>query len=699
MTNIKLIVRGARVRVEVDGILTSGAVGIPVTIQYDSAWDGLTKNLVCTSGEWGPAVKPRTIANIDTAATVAHEVMIAGNHLYLGVEGRNADGTIVIPTAWADCGEIYPGAGVSRDPSAKPTLPIWAQLEQQINDLKKNETQSGGNNANDSCQNVNAAAVDYDRNVKAVNHRGYSATAPENTIPAFILSKKNGFNYVECDVCFSSDGVPVLSHSLYIDACSNGTGRVDAYTYAELLAFDFGSWKSAEYAGTRIATFDEFLRVCKGLGLYPYVDFKSSTQAQIETIVRMVKNAGMADKTTYLGNLSILSNIKNADPSARLGVLHSSVDASVIETAVALKTDANEVFIDTNYANITDEAVQLCVDAGIPLELYTINSETMIEEMNGYVSGVTSDHLIAGKVLYDKYMTYTAPEVEEVPATGISLSDTSLSFSDSAAKTITATVEPSDTTDRVAWVSSDTEVATVSNGVITPVGNGSCTITATAGAVSAQCAVTVSIANTGGNDDPDTGGGTDTPETGNGDLLYNWDFTKSLVDTVSGNTVTLCDSGITQDANGLSISAANGYATISNAFGNGLNRTIEIDIASVDRQSTAHGRFVAVRPTTSGGFDSGFIYRNSGKWAVYCGGWFDSTVTDPTALNGKTITIKIFGAGTSADQATFAVYLNGELLAESTAFVYTNTDLCIGSPAGSSLYNCTVTGMRVYDGV
>lgn len=160
MTNIKLIVNGAKARAEVDGILTSSSIGIPVAIQYDSTWDGLTKNLVCTSGKWGPTGKPRTILNVETASTVAHEVMIADDHLYLGVEGRNADGTIVIPTIWTDCGKIFPGVSVNADPSAKPTLPIWAQLEQQIDDLKKNGTEAGGNTGNGSAYTLPVATAE-----------------------------------------------------------------------------------------------------------------------------------------------------------------------------------------------------------------------------------------------------------------------------------------------------------------------------------------------------------------------------------------------------------------------------------------------------------------------------------------------------------------------------------------------------------
>lgn len=80
-----------------------------------------------------------------------------------------------------------------------------------------------------------------------------------------------------------------------------------------------------------------------------------------------------------------------------------------------------------------------------------------------------------------------------VNATGITLDKTVLSFEVAVNQTLTATVEPSDTTDTVVWSSDNESVATVSNGVVTPVSNGSCTITATAGNVSASCEVTVNV--------------------------------------------------------------------------------------------------------------------------------------------------------------------------------------------------------------
>ena len=47
-----------------------------------------------------------------------------------------------------------------------------------------------------------------DVNVRSIAHRGVSAYAPENTLPAFRLAKELGFSCVETDIQFTSDGVP-----------------------------------------------------------------------------------------------------------------------------------------------------------------------------------------------------------------------------------------------------------------------------------------------------------------------------------------------------------------------------------------------------------------------------------------------------------------------------------------------------------
>ncbi len=75
-------------------------------------------------------------------------------------------------------------------------------------------------------------------------------------------------------------------------------------------------------------------------------------------------------------------------------------------------------------------------------------------------------------------VTYDAPE--SVAVTGISISEDSVTLEKGETVTVNAAVEPEDATKKgITWTSSDTNVATVSNGVIKGVGVGAATITAT----------------------------------------------------------------------------------------------------------------------------------------------------------------------------------------------------------------------------
>ena len=95
---------------------------------------------------------------------------------------------------------------------------------------------------------------------------------------------------------------------------------------------------------------------------------------------------------------------------------------------------------------------------------------------------------------------------EPVPATGITLDRAEASLYRNASPntvTLNATVEPAESTDKVEWSSSDETVATVENGVVTAVGNGTAVITAKAGEFEAACTVSVTTyASGGGSSDP-----------------------------------------------------------------------------------------------------------------------------------------------------------------------------------------------------
>ena len=84
------------------------------------------------------------------------------------------------------------------------------------------------------------------------------------------------------------------------------------------------------------------------------------------------------------------------------------------------------------------------------------------------------------------------------PCTGITLDKDTLTIARGETATLTATVEPTDTTDKVVWSSKDDKIATVKDGVVTAVGQGETTITAACGDKTASCKVTVTKATIAG---------------------------------------------------------------------------------------------------------------------------------------------------------------------------------------------------------
>ena len=247
--------------------------------------------------------------------------------------------------------------------------------------------------------------------VKGINHRGYNTEAPQNTIPAFKLSKKKGFDYVETDVRYTSDGVPVLLHDFEINyVARNADGseltetiNIADITYEQALQYVFCGDFYSEYPTQRITTFRDFMALCRNLGLHPYIELKSSAY-NASVLVDIVRDYGMIENVTWIsfGN-NLLLMVKNADANARLGLLVTDVTETAVTQAQALKTTTNEVFISASSDSVNN--VELCKATEIPMEVYTLNAVSSIVATNPYVSGITSDTLNASAVLYDAALT------------------------------------------------------------------------------------------------------------------------------------------------------------------------------------------------------------------------------------------------------------------------------------------------------
>lgn len=116
-----------------------------------------------------------------------------------------------------------------------------------------------------------------------IAHRGASAYAPENTVPAFRLAAEQGATFVEFDVQLTKDREIVCLHDTSLERTTDveevfpdrfrttGNGSqstrrwmLEDFTLAEVKRLDAGAWFDPTFRGTRIPTFAETIDALRG---------------------------------------------------------------------------------------------------------------------------------------------------------------------------------------------------------------------------------------------------------------------------------------------------------------------------------------------------------------------------------------------------------------------------------------------------
>jgi len=101
-----------------------------------------------------------------------------------------------------------------------------------------------------------------------IAHRGASAYAPENTLPAFELAARQGADMIELDVQRSADGVLVVFHDDTTERWDGRARLASDCTLAELLALDIG--------GAKVATLAETCAFAREQGMRMNVELKGA---------------------------------------------------------------------------------------------------------------------------------------------------------------------------------------------------------------------------------------------------------------------------------------------------------------------------------------------------------------------------------------------------------------------------------------
>lgn len=110
-----------------------------------------------------------------------------------------------------------------------------------------------------------------------IAHRGYTPTAPENSLISFSKAAKRGYWAIETDVHATLDGVLVCCHNFSLSKMYGVSMKIEEHTYKELseLYITVGNDADKYSRGElRLPIFEEYLDICKKSGCVPFIETK-----------------------------------------------------------------------------------------------------------------------------------------------------------------------------------------------------------------------------------------------------------------------------------------------------------------------------------------------------------------------------------------------------------------------------------------
>ena len=217
-----------------------------------------------------------------------------------------------------------------------------------------------------------------------VGHRG-SQWGVENTRAAFINGAEAGAWALECDIRVTGDGTFVISHDDSYKRLGGPETKIANMTTESVLSTRLTSKRNGiTYAATP-CTLSEFLDICNEYHVVPVVEIKvcsnihSNTKAEnepvfdgIPALINLIDQKGLSDRVVIISFMpGVVDFINRHYPDITVQVLAGDKDGPIedwVDWCIEHKMD-----LDVVHTIITDEAVSRMHDAGLKVNVWTVD--------------------------------------------------------------------------------------------------------------------------------------------------------------------------------------------------------------------------------------------------------------------------------------------------------------------------------------
>ncbi len=251
--------------------------------------------------------------------------------------------------------------------------------------------------------------------VLVVAHRGNSAQAPENTLPAFRSAVRVGCDLVELDVGVTADGQLAVLHDATLDRTTNARSKLRTRqiklakkTLADIRLLEAGSWFHRRFRGTHVPSLKEALElICpKAIVL---IEQKSGSAEQL---LASLQQWGVLEKVVIQSfDWGFLADCRQQSPSLTLAGLGSGdVTADRLAEATRLGIQA----LNWSAATLTRRSIEAIHAQGLRAWAFTVDNPNFARQLirDGIDALVTNAPATIGPVIRETARTSPSPPTE-----------------------------------------------------------------------------------------------------------------------------------------------------------------------------------------------------------------------------------------------------------------------------------------------
>jgi len=246
-----------------------------------------------------------------------------------------------------------------------------------------------------------------------IAHQGGDGERPSNTLLAFQHAVDIGVDVLEMDIHSTRDGVLVVIHDDTIDRTTDGSGRIQDYTFAELQAFDTAyHWPTLDDEegrptdefpyrgqGVTIPALEDVLRAFPQMPMV--IEIKQRTPSIAQPFCELLRATGMAEQVVIASfHGESIREFRTACPEVATSAAQDEVTPFAILNIFGLTgayTPTAQAFQVPEFASglrvVSAQSLAAAHGRGIDMHVWTVNTPEQMTAMLALgVDGIITDY-------------------------------------------------------------------------------------------------------------------------------------------------------------------------------------------------------------------------------------------------------------------------------------------------------------------